>query len=234
MKLFASWWKAFGYALGALIVASAVYQFWLFAQILYWVGHDPETTRFMEIRLKAIRKKIPGARLKQQWVDYGRISIHLKRAIIVAEDAKFIDHDGFDWKGIQQAIEKNQKRGKIVAGGSTLTQQLAKNLFLSGERSALRKGEEAIIAAMLEAVMDKRRIFELYLNVAEWGEGVFGAEAAALHYFSVSAANLSPEQAARLAATLPRPQYYDRHRASPYLAQYSETILARMPAAQVP
>ncbi|MGC2518977.1 MAG: monofunctional biosynthetic peptidoglycan transglycosylase [Burkholderiales bacterium] len=234
MKPFVPLWKAFGYTLGVLVVAFAVYQFWFFAQILYWAGHNPEMTRFMEIRLKTMREKTPGARLKQQWVDYKRISTDLKRAIIVAEDAKFIDHEGFDWEGIQLAMEKNQRRGKIVAGGSTITQQLAKNLFLSGKRSALRKGEEAIIAAMLEAVMDKRRIFELYLNVAEWGEGVFGAEAAALHYFGVSAANLSPEQAARLAATLPRPQYYDRNRASPYLAQYSETILARMPAAQVP
>ncbi|MGB7540550.1 MAG: monofunctional biosynthetic peptidoglycan transglycosylase [Burkholderiales bacterium] len=234
MKPFAPLWKTFGYTLGVLVVAFAVYQFWFFAQILYWAGHNPEMTRFMEIRLKTMREKTPGARLKQQWVDYKRISTDLKRAIIVAEDAKFIDHEGFDWEGIQLAMEKNQRRGKIVAGGSTITQQLAKNLFLSGKRSALRKGEEAIIAAMLEAVMDKRRIFELYLNVAEWGEGVFGAEAAALHYFGVSAANLSPEQAARLAATLPRPQYYDRNRASPYLAQYSETILARMPAAQVP
>jgi len=234
MRPFVSVWKAFGYVLGVLVVVLAVVQFWFFAQILYWVGHDPQTTRFMETRLRAIRENIPGATLKQQWMDYGNISIHLKRAIIVAEDAKFIDHEGFDWTGIQQAMEKNQKRGKIVAGGSTLTQQLAKNLFLSGERSALRKGEEAIIAAMLEAVMAKRRIFELYLNVAEWGEGVFGAEAAARHYFGVSAAKLSPEQSARLAAMLPRPQYYDRHRASPYLAQYSETILARMPSAQVP
>jgi len=131
-------------------------------------------------------------------------------------------------------MDKNQRRGKFVAGGSTITQQVAKNLFLSGERSLLRKGQEAILAAMLEASMDKRRIFEIYLNVAEWGENVFGAEAAARHYFGVGAAGLEPEQAARLAAMLPRPRYYDHNRDSAYLANYSESILAQMSAAQVP
>jgi monofunctional biosynthetic peptidoglycan transglycosylase len=131
-------------------------------------------------------------------------------------------------------MDRNLRRGKLVSGGSTLTQQVAKNLFLSGERSLLRKGQEAILASMLEAAMDKRRIFEIYLNVAEWGENVFGAEAAAHYYFGVSAANLAPDQAARLAAMLPRPRYYDRNRGSAYLASYSESILEQMPAAQVP
>src|SRR5258707_11655807 len=134
----------------------------------------------MDARLEAMRPNKSKA-LEQQWTDYERISIYLKRAIIVAEDAKFVDHEGFDWEGIQRAMDKNQRRGKIVAGGSTITQQLAKNLFLSGERSLLRKGQEAILTAMLEASMDKRRIFEIYLNVAEWGENIFGAEAAARH-----------------------------------------------------
>ena len=136
----------------------------------------------------------------------------------MAEDAKFTEHDGFDWEGIQRAMDKNQRRGRIVSGGSTITQQLAKNLFLSGERSAWRKAQEAAITAMLEAVMSKRRIFEIYLNVAEWGENVFGAEAAAQHYFGVKAADLSEDQAAHLAAMLPRPRYYDRNRDSAYLA----------------
>jgi monofunctional biosynthetic peptidoglycan transglycosylase len=167
-------------------------------------------------------------------VPYQRISNELKRAIIVAEDAKFIEHDGFDWEGIQRALEKNQRRGRIVAGGSTITQQLAKNLFLSGERSLLRKGQEAVLASMLEATMSKRRIFEIYLNVVEWGENVFGAEAAARHYFGASAAALEPEQAARLAAMLPRPRYYDRNRESPYLTSYADSILVQMYAAQIP
>ena len=110
---------------------------------------------------------------------YERISANLKRAMVAAEDAKFVDHEGFDWDGIQLALEKNQKKGRVVAGGSTITQQLAKNLFLSPSRSYLRKAEEAVITVMLEALLPKRRILEIYLNVIEWGSGVFGAEAAA-------------------------------------------------------
>jgi len=234
MKLLRWLWKAFCYTVGTIFLALAVYEFWFFAQILYWVDNNPPTTRFMDERLGALRQKNPKARLQHRWISYENISMHLKRAIIVAEDAKFVDHEGFDWEGIQRAMDKNQRRGKIVAGGSTITQQLAKNLFLSGERSAIRKAQEAAIAAMLEVTMDKRRIFEMYLNVAEWGENVFGAEAAALHYFGVDAANLAPDQGARLAAMLPRPRYYDRNRGSPYLASYSELILERMSAAQVP
>ena len=226
-------WKMFCYSAGTAVLGLAVYEFWFLAQILYWVEHNPATTRTMDARLEAMRPN-KSKTLEQKWTDYGRISIHLKRAIIVAEDAKFVEHEGFDWEGIQRAMDKNQRRGKFVAGGSTITQQLAKNLFLSGERSLLRKGQEAILAAMLEAAMDKRRIFEIYLNVAEWGENVFGAEAAARHYFGVDAADLEPEQAARLAAMLPRPRYYDRNRSSSYLTSYSESILAQMSAAQVP
>jgi len=224
----------FCYAAGTAVIGLAVYEFWFFAQNLHWVEHNPETTRVMDARLETLRQNRPNAALEQKWADYERISIHLKRAIIIAEDAKFVEHEGFDWEVIQRAIDRNQRRGKIVAGGSTITQQLAKNLFLSGDRSLLRKGQEAALAAMLEASMDKRRIFEIYLNVAEWGENVFGAEAAARHYFGVEAAGLDPAQAARLAAMLPRPRYYDRNRDSAYLANYSESILEQMPAAQVP
>ena len=177
----------FVFTLAILLVGFALYQGWFLAHILYWVKHNPETTRMMELRLETLREKIPRAQLRRQWVDYDRTSMHLKRAIVAAEDAKFIDHEGFDWEGIRRALEKNQRRGKVVAGGSTITQQLAKNLFLTGERNLLRKGQEAIITAMLEAVMDKRRILEIYLNVVEWGEGVFGAEAAAGYYFGVPA-----------------------------------------------
>src|SRR5712691_2881900 len=208
MRLLVSLWKMFCYTAGTVVIGLAVYEFWFLAQILSWVEHNPATTRVMDVRLEALLQNKPKAALEQKWVEYERISIYLKRAIIVAEDAKFVDHEGFDWEGIQRAMDKNQRRGKIVAGGSTITQQLAKNLFLSGERSAIRKAQEAAIAAMLEVVMDKRRIFEMYLNVAEWGEDVFGAEAAARHYYGVSATDLAPEQAARLAAMLPRPRYY--------------------------
>lgn len=233
-RALASLWKAFCYTLGALFVALLLYQSWFAAHIWYWVGHNPESTSFMQARLERLRAKNPNAVIKQRWASYARISDELKRAIIVAEDAKFSEHDGFDWEGIQKALEKNQRRGRVVAGGSTISQQLAKNLFLSGEKSLWRKGEEAVITWMLETLMDKERILEIYLNVAEWGDGVFGAEAAARHYYGVGAAGLNAEQAAHLAAMLPRPLYYERNRDSGFLQRYSETIRARMPSAQLP
>jgi monofunctional glycosyltransferase len=227
-------WKLIAYPVCTVLAALALYQSWFLVQVLYWKDHNPDTTRFMDLRLAAMRDADRGAKLQQRWVDYPRISVHLKRAIIAAEDAKFIDHEGFDWEGIQRAMEKNQRRGQYVAGGSTISQQLAKNLFLSGERSLHRKMQEAVITGELEAFLTKRRIFEIYLNVVEWADGVFGAEAAARHYYGISASALNPEQAARLAAMLPRPRYYDRHRDSAYLSQYAITIRSRMEYVQVP
>lgn len=227
-------WKAFCYTLGLLFIVLLLYQGWFAAHIWYWREHNPQTTSFMQARLERLRERDFGAKLKQQWLNYARISDELKRAVIVAEDAKFSEHDGFDWDGIQKAMEKNQRRGKVVAGGSTISQQLAKNLFLSGDKSLWRKGEEAVITWMLELLMEKERILEIYLNVAEWGSGVFGAEAAARHYYQISAAGLNAEQSARLAAMLPRPLYYERNRGSEFLQRYSETIRARMPSAQLP
>jgi monofunctional biosynthetic peptidoglycan transglycosylase len=156
-----------------------------------------------------MRDKNPQAELKHQWLPYAKISVQLKRAVVAAEDDKFVDHEGFDWEGIQKAIEKNQKKGKVVAGGSTISQQLAKNLLLSPNKTVLRKGEEAIITLWLELLWDKQRILEVYLNVVEWGEGVFGAEAAARRYFNTGATQLSAEQAARLAVLLPAPRRYE-------------------------
>lgn len=219
-----------GLALGLLLA----YQGWIYAHVWWWVEHDPVTTAFMRARLTELRERDPRARLRQRWVPYQRISIHLKRAIVAAEDGKFLEHVGFDWDAIQKAHETNRKHGRVVFGGSTISQQLAKNLFLSGSRTPWRKAQEAIITVMLERTMSKRRILEIYLNVIEWGEGVFGAEAAAHHYFGVSAAQLSPQQAARLAAMVPRPRYYDRNRDTPWLARMTDVILARMPAAAVP
>lgn len=234
MKVLPGFTRLCGYALLALILLFALVQGWFLLHIVYWKYWPPGSTSFMDTRLSQLRAKNPRAELKYVWVDYPKISGQLKRAIIAAEDMKFIDHEGFDWEGIQRAIEKNQKKGKPVAGGSTITQQLAKNLFLSGERSYLRKAQEALITLMLEAVLDKRRILEIYLNVVEWGIGVFGAEAAARYYYGASAAALGPEQAARLAAMLPRPQFYDRNRGSAYLAGYAERIQGRMGDAQLP
>jgi len=204
------------------------------ARVWWWRDHNPSTTAFMQARLEQLRVRDREAKLSHSWVAYDRIAPSLKRAIVVAEDAKFSDHEGFDWEAIEKAREKNRRRGRIVAGGSTISQQLAKNLFLSGERSALRKGQEALITVMIEHVMDKRRILEIYLNVIEWGDGVFGAEAAARHYFGVGCASLSADQSARLAAIVPNPRFYDRNRNTPYLARRTQTILARMPSADLP
>ncbi len=220
-----------------LAVLAAVFvlvQLWFAAQILWYRFEAPGETAFMAQRLGELRAAKPGATLKYQWVPYARISNHLKRAMIVAEDAKFAEHGGFDWDGIEKAREKNRKSGRVVAGGSTITQQLAKNLFLSPSKSYWRKGEEAIISVMLEALLPKQRILELYLNVIEWGNGVFGAEAAAKHYFGMTAAQLSAEQAARLAAMAPSPRRFERNPQSAYVNGRVETILARMPAAVVP
>lgn len=231
MKTLGRWLK---WCLLGLIGVFLLWQLWLLGWVLLWGWVNPGETRFMEIRLAELRLKNPQGQLKQQWVPYERISIHLKRAIIAAEDAKFVDHEGFDWEGMQKALEKNQKKGRFVAGGSTISQQLAKNLFLTPNKSYFRKAEEAIITLMLENLWSKRRIFEVYLNVIEWGNGVFGAEAAARHYYNVSAAQLGPEQAARLAGMVPNPRYYDRNRSAPGLGRKTAIILGRMAGADVP
>jgi len=226
--------RALALAAGLFALAVVLLHVYFAAMIAWWGTHAPRETAFMAERMDALRAKNPRAVLHYQFVPYERISIHLKHAMIAAEDAKFVEHEGFDWDGIALAIEKNEKRGRIVAGGSTITQQLAKNLFLSGSRSWMRKGEEAVITLMLEAILDKRRIFELYLNVIEWGSGVFGAEAAAQRYFGLPAARLSAEQAARLAAMAPNPRFYEHNQGAPGLNRKVRIILARMPAADLP
>lgn len=217
-----------------LFILFLFYQVYIFAWVFWWGWVNPGSTRFMEIRLSELRDKDPKAELQYEWVPYNKISVNLKRALIAAEDANFVDHEGFDWEGIQRAIEKNQKKGRFVAGGSTISQQLAKNLFLTPTRSLLRKGEEALITLMIELLWDKERIFEVYLNVIEWGNGVFGAEAAARHYYRISAAQLGAEQAARLAAMVPNPRFYDRNRAAPGLGRKTAIIVARMRASELP
>jgi len=218
---------------GLALVVVAV-NLWFAAHIWWWRDHPVGETSFMAYRMEELRAKSPKAEIAYRWVGYDRISNNLKRAMVAAEDAKFVDHEGFDWDGIQTAIDKNQKKGRVVAGGSTITQQLAKNLFLTPSRSYVRKAEEAVITVMLEAFLGKRRILELYLNVIEWGNGVFGAEAAARKYFGVSAAALSPEQAARLAAMAPNPRFYERNQSAPGLNRKIGIIVARMPSAELP
>lgn len=217
-----------------LFVLMLCYQAWIAAQIAWWINHNPSTSAFMNDRLEIMQSKNPKAKLQHKWVPYKNISDHLKRALIASEDAKFVDHEGFDWDGIQKAYEKNMARGKIVAGGSTISQQLAKNLFLSTKRTPWRKGEETIITLMLEAMMDKERIFDIYLNTIEWGNGIFGAEAAALHYYQISASQISIEQAAKLAAMVPNPRYYDSHREAKGLLRKTEIILNKMGDADIP
>jgi monofunctional biosynthetic peptidoglycan transglycosylase len=205
---------------------------------------DPQSTAFQ--RSEAWRLLVEERRIlwSQQWVDYERISVHLKRAVIASEDAEFTDHAGVDWDAIENAWERNQRQQarqqarpqatvKIV-GGSTITQQLAKNLLLSGERTVLRKGQEFVLTLMLEALLSKQRILEIYLNSVEWGEGLFGAQAAARHYFRVDAARLGPEQAARLAVMLPAPKRFEKRPGSAYVAGRAATIVARMGAVELP
>jgi monofunctional biosynthetic peptidoglycan transglycosylase len=221
-------------ALAAVAAVALLWLAWIGAHVLWYRWVPPHETAFMAQRMAQLRARNPKAELRYQWMPYARISAHLKRALIAAEDAKFTEHHGFDWEGIENAFEKNRRRGRIVSGGSTITQQLAKNLFLSPEKSLWRKAEEAAITVMLEGALPKRRILELYLNVIEWGNGVFGAEAAARRYFGVSAAQLSAEQAARLAAMVPSPRVFERNIYSAYLAERVATILARMPSADLP
>jgi monofunctional biosynthetic peptidoglycan transglycosylase len=223
-----------GLALVAAFVVGFAVQLWYLGWIAWWRSYNPGETAFMAREEAALRQKNPKAELRHRWVPYRNISVHLKRAVITSEDARFSDHEGVDWDAIEKAYKENLKRGRPAKGGSTITQQLAKNLFLSPDRSYFRKGQELVITYMIEALWDKRRILEVYLNVVEWGEGIFGAEAAARHYYGVSAAQLGPEQAARLAAYLPNPKRYGRVRSGPYLDQRTANIARYMPDAIVP
>ena len=220
-------------ALAAAAIFLAV-QLSFLVRIWWWRDHNPQTTAFMDASLERLRAKKPEARLQQKWVGYDRISPHLKRAVVVAEDAKFSEHEGFDWEAIEKALEKNRKKGKVVVGASTISQQLAKNLFLSAERTPWRKGQEALITVMIEQLMDKRRILEIYLNSVEWGEGVFGAEAAARRYFAVGAGALGTAQAAQLAVMLPAPKRFEKRPGSAYVIGRAATIAARMARVDVP
>lgn len=187
---------------------------------------DPRTTAFIEHRKAQWAKQGREKTVLWSWKPLGAISRNLLKAVVAAEDSTFWDHEGFDYRGIRDALARNIKRGRFAAGGSTITQQLAKNLYFSPEKSIVRKIQEAIVAKRLEWSLSKERIIELYLNVAEWGDGTFGAEAAARRYFGTSAARLTARQAATLAAMLPSP--VKRKPSSPVVRRYANTILARM------
>lgn len=183
-------------------------QIWIFASLVWWRTHPVETTMFMRIEYWSQ----PSQPLHHEWRDYDQISPNFKRAVVAAEDGKFLQHYGFDWGGIQYALEKNEKSGEVVNGGSTISQQLAKNLFLYNQRSFLRKGQEAVATWMMERMWSKQRILEVYMNSVEFGDSIYGVEAASRYYFHKSAASLTREQAAFLAALLPNPKYYQQNR----------------------
>ena len=248
--------KGLGRWLVLVLLAGLALQLYFFARIALMTVVNPESTAFQRSEAWGVAQNTDAMKWRQQWVPYAQISNHLKRAIIASEDASFIVHEGVDMGALEKAWEKNTqaeeraaqsvnrlserksstsavKPPKII-GGSTITQQLAKNLFLSGERTLVRKGQELLLTLMLEALLDKQRILEIYLNNVEWGEGVFGAEAAAQYYFHKPAARLSALEAARLAVMLPRPKYFETHLNSGYLASRARTITARMGGVEIP
>lgn len=216
------------------VVAWCATQCFYFVNIVWWRFADPSTTAFMRAARWRLAHEGETVRLQHEWMPYDQISPSLKRAVIASEDATFVDNPGVDVDAMMHAWDRNARLGRAALGGSTITQQLARNLFLSPEKLYIRKAQELIITGMLELLLSKQRILTLYLNSVEWGNGVYGAQAAARHYYGIDAARLSPMQAARLAVMLPDPRYYDAHRASPYLQQRSWVILARMSDAKLP
>ena len=247
--------KALGRWLLWVLVALVGLQLVFAARIAAMAWSNPQSTAFQRSEAWRIRHDQGSLHWRQQWVDYDRIADTLKRAVIASEDDSFTNHDGVDWEAMEKAWEKNAKaqaraarqkpadvttatskpaKPPKVVGGSTITQQLSKNLLLSGERTLLRKGQELVLTWMLEHLLTKRRILEIYLNSVEWGEGVFGAEAAAQHYFRKPASQLSSFEAARLAVMLPRPKYFEKLPNSGYLTSRAEVIVGRMGSAQLP
>ncbi len=236
--------------IGLLVVAAALLQVFFIGRIALMAVVDPQSTSFQRSEAWRVTTEHGTLRWRQQWVPYAQISGHLKRAVIASEDGDFINHDGVEWEAIEKAWQKNTKaeeqaarraqlrpnntRPAKIVGGSTITQQLAKNLLLSGERTLLRKGQEFVLTMSLELLLSKQRILEIYLNSVEWGEGVFGAEAAAQHYYRKTASRLTPYEAARLAVMLPRPKYFEKLPNSGYLASRASTITARMGDAVLP
>jgi monofunctional biosynthetic peptidoglycan transglycosylase len=230
-----------------VLMAGVALQFFFLLRIALMVVIDPHSTAFMRSEVwrtatASLENDKKRWRWSHQWVDAEQISPHLKRAVIASEDARFFDHSGIEWAAIEAAWKKNVRRQERAApgrtprvvGGSTITQQLAKNLLLSGERQMLRKGQEFVLALMLELLLSKERILEIYLNSVEWGEGIFGAEAASQHYFKKPASRLAPREAARLAVMLPSPKFFETRQGSAYLASRTATIAARMGGVQLP
>ncbi|MDO4998244.1 MAG: monofunctional biosynthetic peptidoglycan transglycosylase [Neisseria sp.] len=222
------------YALAIPVALFILFNAYVYGNILIYRAIAPHQSAFMSMRMNQYAQENKEVKLDYRWQPYEQISVNLKKALIASEDANFAGHSGFDWNGIRNAMKRNAKTGKVQAGGSTISQQLSKNLFLNDSRSYLRKAEEAAITAMLEATTDKDRIFELYLNVIEWGHGVFGAEAAAQYFYKKPASKLSKQQAAKLAARVPAPLFYDENPKSKRLRNKTNIILRRMGSAELP
>lgn len=238
-------------ALALLLVALVSLQLYFVARVALMRWVDPQSTTFQRSEWWRLSQgRAEPAHWSQQWVDDDRIAQSLERAVIASEDAGFVEHSGIEWDAIERAWERNQRAQTIhdrraarpgaklrpvkLVGGSTITQQLAKNLFLSGERTLPRKAQEIMLTWTLEALLDKRRILEIYLNSVEWGEGIFGAQAAARHYYHVDASRLGTMAAAHLAVLLPAPKRFERNPGSPYVSGRSATIAARMGDVELP
>lgn len=233
-----------------LLLTLLALQLFFVARVALMAVTHPQSTTFERSEAWRILNEKGALRWRQQWVDYTQISDHLKRAVIASEDDSFAWHEGVDWDALDKARQKNsaaeERAAQLAAqgarsvhapkivGGSTITQQLAKNLLLSGERTLLRKGQELALTYLLEKLLSKQRILEIYLNHVEWGEGVFGAEAAAQHYYRKPAARLTADEAARLAVMLPRPRHYEKLAHSPYLAERASVISGRLWRAELP
>jgi len=221
-------------ALLAVAFAAAAYLYLSLPDVRTLRTKNPETTAFIELRMREARAKGLPPRRVQRWVSYGRISPNLKRAVLVAEDSGFWQHEGIDFEQMRESIEVNIERLEFARGGSTITQQLAKNLYLSPSKNPIRKVRELLIARRLEAELTKQRILELYLNVIEWGDGVYGAEAAARTYFGKPSADLGPSEAALLAGAIVNPRLLTPARPTARLRRRQEMIMRRMGAATPP
>ena len=252
--------KAFFRLIFLMLLAGVSLQLYFVGRIALMTVVNPESTAFERSAVYSVVTTTGSLKWRQQWVNYTDISDNLKRAVIASEDASFTEHEGVDIEALEKAWDKNAKAEQRVlqsankdlnqktpaktpakpakppkiVGGSTITQQLAKNLFLSGERTLLRKGQELVLTLLLEKLLDKERILEIYLNSVEWGEGVFGAEAASQYYYRKSANKLSAYEAARLAVMLPRPKYFETRPNSGYLSSRASTITARMSGVELP
>jgi monofunctional biosynthetic peptidoglycan transglycosylase len=249
-----------GRVVALVVICAVALQLYFLLRVAAMALVDPSSTTFQRSEIWRLAVDPHDLDWSQEWADYDRISTHLKRAVIASEDAGFAEHSGIEWDAIERAWERNLRaqeradrlnqsllqrrptagaqpaalREPKVVGGSTITQQLAKNLFLSGERTAVRKAQEFAITLMLEAVLSKQRILEIYLNHVEWGEGRFGAQAAARHYFRTDASQLSPLQAARLAVMLPAPKRFEKRPGSAYVQGRAAAVAARMAGVQAP